>query len=386
MKNLTKLITGLAFIVMASFMIASSYHNSVDASIDTGAATAILTLIGIAASAGVPKGVALTSITVSEMASALGDYCRKFSNKLISEILLADDVTQNFTVYDNIKDELALPNMSITDIVKPMDYTSFDPSTDALKFGARVLKVRDWKVDLLLYPKILEKQWTGLMNQKGSDPLQLPFEQYIMDYIIRKAQDNLRFNSYFQGIYNGVGTTPTDVMDGFIYLISSEADGGGLDPVSTGASSSSTIVDDLLKVYDNLGEAYKAVPTQCFLSPTMFDWYVRKTFVLTNSQLTSGSNLTQAGLVNRVPLVGTNCTLIREPGMGTSKLIAISPKENWAYGCDSMTDVETIRVQQFERSLKIMIDGKSGVQFNEVRNDSQGNIPLSVNDQVIVIS
>lgn len=311
----------------------------------------------------------MASIDISALATALGDYHREHRDELVSEILLDQSFDEKFEVMDDVTDEIPLPNLSIADLLKPADPVNFTPTSNALAFGARVLKVRAMKVDLQLIPQVMEKTWLG-KYKSASDPFDMPFEAYIMNEIAKKTKENLHLQGLFRGVYNAAGTTPIDTMQGFLALIAAEITATNISPVVTGTVTADTIIDDAEAVYDGLGEAYKNVPTQMFVSPTLFDWYGRKYRSLYN-----GSPIYTGIKKDRVMIDGTMCELVREPGLGTSQRMICSPKENFVLGVDTLTDY-SFDVQKFNRSLKILIDLKAGVQLKEIHARA-----LSVNDQ-----
>jgi hypothetical protein len=333
----------------------------------------------------VPSGnIAFASaISVTDLNTALGAYLREYKDVLISQLLLDDNIRDRVEIMDGVKDEIPLPNLSITDIVRPMDYTAFSGVNNSLVVGARTLKVRDWKVDLLLVPKVLEKTWLGVKSTKGSDPLKLPFEQFLFDYIVKQTKASIRLKAIYGGAYNASGTTSATIFDGFLALVAAEITATNLSAVVTGAITSANVYTKLLLVYDNLAEAYKNEATICPINSQMFDWVVRLFNPISNASIvaTDIQTMQSNGKVNAWPLFGTNCTLLREPGLGSSQRIMISKADNFVYGVDSFDDSMAIRVQEYERTLKLMIDGKGGVQFKECRSNAQGNVPLAVNDQ-----
>jgi hypothetical protein len=320
----------------------------------------------------------VNGLNIATLAANLGAYYREFRDILISETLLGFDPSESFEVWDDVSDEVPMPNLTITDLIQPGNDATFNPTANALSFGSRTLKVRNWKVDLLIQPRTLEKTWLGAYKGKGSSTNNLIFEAYIFQYIIKKIQQNLRLQSVYRGIYNGAGTTPIDVMDGLLTLVANEITATNITPVVTGAITSANVSAKLLLVHDALGEAYKAEATEMPVNPTIFDWYTRQFAVVLNPQLVStqnGPDGTQK-LFNTFPLSGTNCMLKREPGLGTSQRLICTSKENKVYGTDSMSDENNFEIQKFERSLKILVDAKSGVQFKEITPAA-----LAVNDQ-----
>lgn len=317
----------------------------------------------------IARGLAFDAIDITDLATSLGDYHREHRDELVSELLLDEDFTADLNVMDDITDELPLPNLALGDLTKPADPTTFTPNAGALKFGARILKVRGIKVDLLLIPQVLEKSWLGKMK-KSSDPLDMPFEKFIMNYINSKITEELRLKSIYKGVYDAAGDAPEDNLDGFLQLIDDEVTATNIDEVVTGAITSENVVEKLELVYDSLGDAYKGKPTIMKVNPQIFDWYNRK------YRAAFGANQDYKGMLRmRRPLDGTMCELVREPGLGTSQRVMASLKDNFVYGVDSASGYN-LDVQKFDRSLKILIDLKAGVQFAQVHARA-----LAVNDQ-----
>lgn len=315
------------------------------------------------------SGLTFTAIDLTALAAALGAYHREHRDELVTELLLDEDFTKDLNVMDDVTDELPLPNLALADLTKPADPTAFTPTANAIKFGARVLKVRGIKVDLLLIPQVLEKSWLGKMK-KANDPLDMPFEKFIMNYINSKITEELRLKSLYKGVYNAAGVTPTDNFNGFLKLVADEIVAATIVPIVTGAITSANVIDKLELTYDGLGEVYKGKPTIMKVNPTIFDWYNRK------YRADYGKNLDYKGMKQSITLDGTMCEVVREPGLGASQRVMCSVKENFIYGVDSSNGY-TMDVQKFERSLKILIDMKAGVQLAQVHARA-----LAVNDQV----
>lgn len=317
------------------------------------------------------NGVAYSALNITELNTKLGAYFRKDKGQIFTKMLLGMNIDDRFEIWDDCKDEVPLPNLTITDLVKPANNTTFQPTSNALAFGARILKVRPWKVDLQIVPADLEKSWLGAYKKKGSKVYDMPFEQYVMNHIIEKVQENLRLKSLFKGVYNAAGSTPIDVMDGLLTLIASEITATNIAPVATGAITSTNVVDKLEQTYDALGEAYKGIPTIALVSPQIFSWYKRK------YRLDFGGNQDYAGMpLMETQLDGTLCTIKSEPGLGTSQRVIVTPKENLVYGVDSIGEENDINSQVFERTIKLMIDAKSGTNFKRIDAEL-----LAVNDQ-----
>jgi hypothetical protein len=316
------------------------------------------------------SGLLASSIDITELATKLGSYHREHRDLIFNEMLLDEDFTQDLEVMDDVTDQLPLPNLSLIDLTKPANATTFSPTANSLKFGARILQVRGIKVDLQLIPQVLEKTWLGKMK-KATDPWDLPFEAFIMNYINSKITEEIRLKTLYKGVYNAAGTAPADNFHGYLKLIVDEITATNITPIVTGAITAANVIDKVELTYDGLGDAYKAKPTIMKAAPVIFDWYVRK------YRVDYGKNLDYSGMAkNKVTIDGTMCDLVREPGLTGSQRLICSPKENFVYGVDS-TSGYSMDVQKFDRTLKILIDFKAGVEFAQIHARA-----LAVNDQV----
>ncbi|MBA4304615.1 MAG: hypothetical protein C0424_10360 [Sphingobacteriaceae bacterium] len=309
-----------------------------------------------------------SSINTTELATNLGAYYREHRDLLIAETLLSEDFSSRYEVMNDVGDELPLPNLEISDIVKPADSVNFTPTSNALAFGSRNLKVRGMKVDLLLIPEVLQKTWLGRMK-KAQDVMDMPFEAFIMDYIAQKVRENIWTKALYLGVYNASGTTPGATMNGWNKIIADEITATNITPVVTGATTSTNIIDHIEAVYDAIGEAYKNGTGEIKVKPRFFDWYNRR-----NRSLHGAHNNYEGMKMGRIPLDGTSWEIVRDPGLGSSNRIIATPKVNQVLGVSS--DSMTFDFQKFDRSVKVLGDFKAGVDFKEIHARS-----LSVNDQ-----
>jgi len=339
------------------------------------AGTGIITELAIRSS----QGVAYTAFTTTEIVTALGNYCRDDNKRdLITSLLLEFAPSDSFTVLDGILDEEPLPNLEIGGLVKPGLDPAFSPTAGALSFGARKIKVRDWKVDLLITPKLLEKTWLGLYKKNAANIMELPFEEFIIDHIKKKIRQELRTLALFRGVYNAAGSTASDVMSGMDVILKAERTAGNITATATGAITSTNVIDKLLSVYDDLSPALKEFPTIMPVSSQIYDWASRKYEPVLNASLVAADRkqLEEGRFRNSFPLPGSNCIVQREPGKGSSQFVYVTSKENCFFGTDTESSENDIRFQEFDRSIKLMIDGKCGVEVGTIANGM-----IAVNDQ-----
>jgi hypothetical protein len=318
-----------------------------------------------------PTGTAMTSVNIADLTTKLGAFSRANKQILVTQMLISEGIKDSFTVMDGVKDELPLPNLEVDDVIQPGNSETWNPIANSIKFGARIAKVRDWKIDLTIVPTKLEKTWLGQYYDKGSRAFQMPFEQFVFEHIVQKAQESIRLKALYKGVYNGAGTTTVAIFDGLNKIVADAITATEIVPVVTGAITSSNVVEKLEAVYDGLGEAYKSEETQMSVAPNIFDWYVRRYRDLYHS-----APIYKGVAQDMVKLDGTNCWVMREPGLAGSQRVICTTKENKVYVCDSIDDVSNIEVQRDKRVINVLIDAKSGVQLKQTKGGA-----VSCNDQ-----
>jgi hypothetical protein len=325
----------------------------------------------------------MTALNTELLVANLGAYFRDVTKtrELMRNALIG--MTSMFSyveLQDGIKDEVPLVNLTSTTLVQPGNSKTFNPKADAMSFVPRMLKVRGWKVDLQIDPSELWRTYLASMQQlkKGSDPLQLLFEDVILDEITKRISNDLRMRAIFKGVYNATGTAAGDIFNGFLKLIADEITATNITPLVTGAITSANAHAKVVALYDDLGEEYKAMENVVIVNPSIFDWVARTENPLFNSGILSTPEGLKAGaFAEAIPIRGTNALCVKEPGLGTSQRMICTQKGNLVYGVDLISDESTIRVQQNHRLLDLMVDGKGGVQ---IKNLNDGN--TTVNDQV----
>jgi hypothetical protein len=318
------------------------------------------------------------AIDFSNLNSVLGAYYRDHKELLFTEMFYSDKWQERFNLIDGVTDEKPLVNMLVDFHILPgHDKTTWSPQNNAVAFGAQILKVRDCKVDLVIVPSELHKTWLGKYKKKGSDVFDLPFEQYIILSILKKIQEKMHLLAFYKGVYNAGGTTTADVMNGFNKLITDLIAATTITATATGAITSGNVISKLELLCDEIDPAYEDMGNwEMTVNPEIFNWYwkARRTAygVGNLSDLYSGDMRKK----DRLDIEGYNVTLVKEHGLGTSQRICLTPRENKLLGFDSETDLNNMLFQQFERTLKILIDFKFGAQFMLAKDGY-----LIVNDQ-----
>jgi hypothetical protein len=312
------------------------------------------------------------SLNLTALNSNLNAYCREHNSKLFADTLLGmTDIFQRsgVMVWDGVKDETPLVNMAVSDIVKPRNYTSFDPTANAIAFKNRLLKTRGWKVDLMIYPMEFEKTWLA-HNAQGRRTIKdwedVPFYQFIVEQILKKVQGNIRKASY-RGVYDAGGSTFTDICDGFVTLMKADVTAGNIPTVTLGSVTTTNVIEKLETMAKDISAEYSNELVYMNVSREVFDMYVTAdpTAVGRMMYINEVPGQSPASRQEIYLRVG-NVKLVRN-----IDLVHTSPKtevfctidQNLVVGTNTMSDLNEIRFQEFERGVKMLMDGTWGVNY-----------------------
>jgi hypothetical protein len=335
-----------------------------------GAATlGIAPAVGALGAAGIalltPKaqGALFTSLDVTALNAALDAYYRDNEEVFWDEIYYNPMLSERFRPIGGVTDEKPIVYHEIDFEVLPgHDKADFSPQSDAVKFGAQLLKTREAKVDLLLYPAELHRTWLGKYKRRGSDPFDLPFEADIMNGIAAKAAEKIYMNAAFGGVYNAAGTTTSAIADGYLKLTANLITANTITPVATGAVTASNVITAVEAMCDAIDVKYRTQQRwELKVSDTIFNWYWKKRRELYPNLIQAYAG--NVGLVNSLPIEGYNVTLVREIGLGSSQRMIATPHDNMGWLFDDESDISNFEVQRFNRGLKIMLDMKVGFGF-----------------------
>ena len=299
----------------------------------------------------------MSALKLDLLAAAVGDYCREFKDELYSKLLFDMDSQNHMTVLDNVKDELVLTNLNISNLIKPFNQT-FQPTADALYYEPRILKVRAFKIDLQLFAKELHKTWMAMMKRQGADPYNLPFEAYLMSKIVEQGKMEIEEITLFNGVYNGSGTAPIDVTNGFVTLLDLEEDDGNLAGVDIAVISVSNAVQEFEKVVDEIPTKYLSKELKCFVSSKNKRLY-EQCYRNTHGALPYNKQF------EKNYLDGTKIELVPCAGMPDTKFF-IAPQTNVIVGTDSRGDIDSLIVEREKRNINVMLDAVIGCQFRHL--------------------
>lgn len=312
----------------------------------------------------------------AKIIAALGNYHRK-KPEMIANFQKFFGMTSRryLKSYDTIKDELPLVTDFLGDIVQKGDPNkSWNPTTNAYSFDARILKVRDFEINLEENPLALAKNALAEFQQAGTNPRNYWFEEIFMQKVQKQLLQNLE-RIVWRGVYNatatpvGVADTLT-VADGVEQLVTSNI--ALCNVVTTGT------VDDT-NAFSKLNNIWRAVPpdlkndgAKMYVPPTVFDSYLtnqnNRNINYTNLWASMPSKETDGDQTSYKPLYldssGGMCEIVPiKAKQGTNRIIC-DPAGVLAMGTDLFTDFfrfEIDRASGFKK-LNIFAYGRIGVQ------------------------
>jgi hypothetical protein len=351
------------------------------------------------------------SLDTTQITTALGAYCRENKAKIFSAILMGlfepvngmannvagHSISNIMQVWPGITDEVPLPQMEMDSFLQPRQEGVNGPTNfkaNVIKFKTRMLKVRPWEGNIRLNWRELERTWLAHNKNSGtwlsgnvgtSDVFGGDIMSFIVNGIIAKAHHDFRLKALFKGVYNGGGTNVADIMDGLLTVVAAEITANNLTPVATGVITGANVKASIKAVYNNLDEQYKAQPdVQILVSPNIFDLYVENVPSLVQQQQSYGGQPGYLGNkkgLNDIALLGTNATILREPGMAGSQRIICTLPSNIYLGVDETNEYSKVKTVEYFRENYLLLDGKAGVQFAQVEPGAKDIKCLAVNDQ-----
>jgi hypothetical protein len=297
------------------------------------------------------------SLDLSEIKSVLGSYCRENKADIFTRIV--QKVSKDHFTPMVGTDQIPLPRLSTISILKPANpAAAFSGTANALKMGARILKIRRCSFDVQIVPELILPTWLGMMKARTSDnPLDLAFEALLTDRLIAQAQADMELSGVYKGVYNASGTTAADTIDGLLTIIAAEIITGEIPSTnvytSGGAITATNAVAQLEGVKGKVSDVYINQPLKMFVSRAVKDFY-EQDYRTRYGALPYNTNF------EKTILDGTNIELVACAGMAGSQRVFVTSKENIAFGDRTEGN---INVQEFDRYLKVMGDFGYGVEI-----------------------
>lgn len=266
-------------------------------------------------------------------------------------------------------DEVVLTELYLESVLQSGATGTFSPTNNVFKIKPKKAKVKPCKVDLLFTEqKILSlyKSWYGQVRGGKIDRTTYPFEQWVIEHVLKRVSTDLRQKALVNGTRNDAGTTPEQVMDGlFVKLAAARASGAiGASQIATiNAITTLNAVAEFEKMVDKIPTEYFYSDLVC-ISPLSFKRAYER-----NYRKEWGTLPYNAGY-NKQEIEGTTIEFLVEPGMLTTGLTAfespiITTRENlaWLYDDESAQTRLEFDYGKRDRSLAYVMDFQIGFDW-----------------------
>lgn len=304
----------------------------------------------------------------TKLSANLGAYYREHRDTIHTDIVFGLQeqlIEQGIELMDGVADEVPLVNMDVEDVMQNGgDSRDWNPTEDAVKLDNRMMKVRPAKVDLEIDPARFERMWlTYLRTSKGKLTMKnFPLYEFIWMKLKERINDNIG-QSLWRSVFlpNAPTKNWATVHDGWNKKLTEDVALGNIVPVTTGAISKSTVLEDIESVFDGFGETNKSKPGICHLTSEVYTWYTR----LTETQAGRGMSFTELSEGN-LYIRGSKTKIVNNPYLlpiSGIQPIVITKANNLVYATDSQDEANKFDFQPNKRIIDVMGDWKIGVNY-----------------------
>jgi len=310
------------------------------------------------------------SLKISDLQDTLGAYCRE-ANDVIYEAIYGGIVSKNyFDSYGMIKDEEPLVRSILAEnIVTSSVSDSFAGKADAVAPDARILQREDFDVDLVFTPDIIWKSWLGKYGRmRTSDPYYMPFEDFFIAEVVKKAANELEKQAIWKGIKDGTKVANKtanagEVIDGLLKLIdvaTADTDIPAANTTTYAALTTTNIVEQIEIVTAKALESgnLEGMDLVVLVSNTAKRNYAR------DYRDTSGGNMDFSGtkkIYEPYFVDGTDAEICACPGLIGTNAIIVTPRTNIKY--TGVDPGDSIIIEKEKRQLNILMDFSWGANF-----------------------
>ena len=286
--------------------------------------------------------------------SGLADYVQNNREIILKDIVLGADSISRMTIQPGVKKSADLNFLNVVPALQSGASCGWNASGDAT-FTARTITTAAIKVNMAFCKKTLLGKWTEYAVRFGANNEEFPFEQYIIDEVIKGIKVKME-----KAVWQWDTTNTGELFDGLLKIINA-ASGTIKETIASGASA-----------YDAIYQVFMAIPTEILdkedlainVSPLVFRAFCKE---LTDRNM---FHYTADGSKTEVILPGTSCKVRMVKGLADSvghkerKIVATFDK-NLVYGCDMLDDAEVVKAWYSEDAdeHRIRVDFNAGVQI-----------------------
>ncbi len=219
------------------------------------------------------------------------------------------------------------------------------------------------KIDHEDHPDDLEATWLGFLADNSLDRKEWPFVRWFIEtHLLPQSKEDYELNEIFAGVYAaptpGTAGAAGTSMNGIKLIINGHIDSGRITPIITGTVPTDPLdfVDYVEQFGDNINTKYWSIPMQLVMGQTLKRRFLRgyKSKYGQNTDYTANAK-------GDVDL--TNLTIFGAPSHNGSEKMWATPKNNSVRLVKKSQNMNTVRVENVDRLVKMYSDWYSGVGF-----------------------
>lgn len=275
-------------------------------------------------------------------ASAVKAYVGTYEKQLFSTLRNSLTILNDIDLRVGVKNQLNLTKLTVKNGIRAYRQ-AFDASADDLHFSGRTLSVKLLKRDMFISPLEFRDTHMSEYMKQGVNGDDIPFAEYISTEISKKIGQEVNDNAYFAK--EGDGSSAEKCFDGFGTIIekaiTSETvvKGSGLEPVATGAITTSNAVEKFETMLEAMPSAYIDSGFNLYCSTDLWRKY-QKDYRERYGKYTGPDDQGLFYLDSALDKVQIKpCSWMKK-----SQRIIATPKENLLAGVDGMGDMDKMSV------------------------------------------
>lgn len=284
------------------------------------------------------------------LVSSLPDYVAVNNDLLVASFGLPNTGTRRYIgIQTGVKKSAYLNYLALDANFQDGSSCGFNP-LDEIALGQKALECAAIKVDGEICPETLLGKWGEWKVRVSATENDLPFEQYILDTLIRQI------NKGIETLIWTADSAGTDPIDGFLTQFSADA------------STVSVTLTGVTGAYDAVKTVYFAMPGEAldrggllFVDPAIFRALINDLTVLNYFHYDMGNGYKEDFL-----LPGTDARVVNTPGLANTKAIVGTFGDNLVYGCDMQGDSESVDLwwSNDNRVFRYEVKWNSGVAYH----------------------
>lgn len=282
----------------------------------------------------------------------LPDYVKENQDLLIKNFALVGSTRKRISIQTGVKGSAALNFMEVDPTFQDGSNCGFS-SLGNINLTQRKIETEPIKVNLDICPKTLRGKYAEYLISMNATEDELPFEAYVMEGVTNSLGKGIEVLMW-QGDKTAVDDNVKKWADGFLKIAETEAE----------------VIDVTLgeDVYENIFNVYLALPeeviergAEIYVSPGNYRKFLA---ALVNKNFYHYASAEESA-PEEFFFPGTDCKVVKTPGLiGVNTILGTFPK-NLFYGCDMEGDEEVIDLwwSKDDRLYKLAAEWNSGMQI-----------------------